>query len=139
MKASKIVLVLLVIWQLPQLLIGFILSQIFRDHTEISYPGTRNGFTAMKCRTEFSFCFSLGWYVFAPQCVNDEVLKHEIGHSIQSRYLGPAYLIVIGLTSLILFWMRRLLKKDMQWYHNHFPENWANKLGNVRSEFYKPN
>lgn len=135
MKASKIVLVLLIIWQLPQLFVGFILSQFFRDHSEVSYEN----FTAMKCRTELWFCFTLGWFIFAPQCVNDDIMRHEVGHCIQSRYLGPLYLIVVGLTSVILFWLKKLLKKDSYWYHNHFPENWANKLGNVRSEFYKPN
>ena len=130
MRATIPVLVPLVIWQLPQLVVGFILSLFWREHRQIEAAG----FTALRCRTELSFCFSLGFYVFAPQCVNDDILRHEIGHCLQSRYLGPLYLLVVGLPSLVLFVIARIFKKDPHWYHSRFPENWANRLGGVRSE-----
>lgn len=45
---------------------------------------------------------------------------HEFGHTIQSRYLGPLYLFVIGLPSVI---------SALTIYHERMPwERWADKL-----------
>ena len=58
---------------------------------------------------------------------------HEKGHRIQSKILGPFYLIVIGLPSLI--WatlhssVRRLGTID---YFSFYTEKWADRLGGVK-------
>lgn len=45
---------------------------------------------------------------------------HEFGHTIQSRYLGPFYLFVIGIPSVI---------SALTIYHERMPwERWADKL-----------
>lgn len=47
---------------------------------------------------------SLGLFIFmfgGRYIGDEETLKHEYGHSIQSKILGPLYLIVIGLPSLM--------------------------------------
>ena len=52
---------------------------------------------------------TLGNYVFVG--LNSEyrlTVKHELGHTIQSKILGPLYLIVIGIPSIIYCGLRRL-------------------------------
>ena len=54
---------------------------------------------------------------------------HEYGHSIQSKILGPLYLLVIGLPSIIwagLF--EKYRNKHKISYYSFFTEKWANKL-----------
>lgn len=58
-------------------------------------------------------------------------VNHEHGHQIQSLYLGPLYLLVVGLPSLCLNIYSRMKHKNNKWYYSKFPENWANKLGKV--------
>lgn len=57
---------------------------------------------------------------------------HEFGHSIQSIILGPLYLLVIGLPSLIWCNAKRFIKlrneKGVS-YYSFYPEKWANYLG----------
>ena len=60
--------------------------------------------------------------------------KHELGHTIQSKYLGPLYLLVIGIPSIIWVCLRRMipiLRKRYD-YYDVFPENWANKLSGLK-------
>ncbi len=60
----------------------------------------------------------------------DDYVKHEYGHTIQSKILGPLYLFVIGLPSLIwagLFDKYR--EKHNKSYYDFYTESWANKLG----------
>lgn len=124
---------LLIFWQLPQFIIGFILSRFVKEKKEI-----RNGrkIRVTLCTSPFQACFSLGPYVFCHASTHNEIIKHECGHSVQSLYLGPLYLIVIGIPSALLYWYKRITKKNELWYHHHFPENWANKLGDVDTSFF---
>lgn len=72
---------------------------------------------------------TLGQFVF----LNDRMLdsfhmKHEGGgHGKQSLILGPFYLLVIGVPSLI----HAALHKTGDYYH-FWTEKWANKLGDVK-------
>ncbi len=74
---------------------------------------------------------SLGMFIFLG--FDDErVLVHEYGHCIQSIILGPFYLILIGIPSLI--WcnhprLRRLRRKGTYRYSSFYTEKWANHLG----------
>ena len=131
--------ILLYLWQLPQNLIGLILTKLlkseYRFEYRISYYAV-NGF--------FNSAISLGKYILidnvyllAREKVLENVLKHEKGHSIQSKYLGWFYLFVIGIPSIVRNIYDRVLHKKwllsdrMNWYYDHFPENWADKLGGV--------
>lgn len=63
---------------------------------------------------------------------DEETVKHEHGHQIQSLIFGPLYLIVIGITSGVFNNLQsRIFKKSKEWYYSRFPENWADKLGKV--------
>ena len=73
---------------------------------------------------------TLGNYVFVG--LNSdyrETVKHELGHTIQSKILGPLYLIVIGIPSITYCGLRRIFpslrKKN---YYDFFSEKSANYL-----------
>lgn len=130
--------VLLWLWQLPQNIIGFIISRFCTRHYELSAD--------MICYCNDSFfnsAVSLGDYIvidisllFSVQL--RQVLRHEHGHQMQSLYLGPLYLIVIGLPSLCGNIYDRIFHRDWEklrresWYYSRFPENWADRLGGVK-------
>ena len=64
-----------------------------------------------------------------------DYLMHEYGHTIQSQKLGPIYLLVIGLPSLIwagCFETWRIKHKKS--YYVFYTEKWADKLGGVSRE-----
>jgi hypothetical protein len=78
---------------------------------------------------------SLGRFLFLHESYRPgdrALLAHEYGHTIQSLILGPLYLFVIGLPSLLwaglpIFQRRRLIKHIS--YYSFYPEKWANALG----------
>lgn len=64
--------------------------------------------------------------------LDDRLLVHEYGHTVQSLILGPLYLPVIGLPSVI--WLRapRLARRRhnaASSYYAFYTERWANHLG----------
>lgn len=78
---------------------------------------------------------SLGTYIIiSEQSYRDKrnrTKKHEYGHSRQSLYLGPLYLIVVGLPSLLWAgFIHNLVKKEIG-YYEVYPESWADELGEV--------
>lgn len=87
---------------------------------------------------------SLGRYIFLPKgfanykpdTTSDyqlNYIKHEYGHSIQSAYLGPLYIFIIGLPSLI--WagcFENYRKKHNVSYYAFYTESWADKLGGAK-------
>ena len=79
---------------------------------------------------------SLGKYIFVPKKgVDMDLVKHEYGHTIQSKYLGWFYLLVIGLPSLIWAWcFEEYRRKTNTSYYWFYTERWANKLGGVQAE-----
>jgi hypothetical protein len=74
---------------------------------------------------------SLGNFVFISKYTiyYEKTLKHELGHTIQSKYLGPLYLLVIGLPSIswaaVRMMSKTLRKKD---YYSFYTEAWAEEL-----------
>ena len=59
-----------------------------------------------------------------------QYIKHEYGHSIQSKYLGWFYLLIIGIPSMI--WnacCKAYRKKNGVSYYSFYTERWANILG----------
>ena len=62
----------------------------------------------------------------------DRLLVHEYGHTLQSLALGPLYLLVIGLPSLIWARSHRLAacrRRDGRSYYDFYTERWANAWG----------
>jgi len=115
---------LLWVWCFPQMALGYAVQKITKarkvgDHYEYD----------IKCGS-----VSLGSYIFlCPSHWNDEeTLKHEKGHTIQSMYLGWLYLFVIGIPSVIwascFGWYR---KKHNLSYYDFYTEKWANDLAGI--------
>ena len=122
------------IWELPQNTLGYIVKKVtkaefYTRHLDATvYSWNING------------GMSLGKYIFVPFKIGQtsrenpvEFIKHEYGHTVQSKYLGWPYLIVIGAPSLIWaqcfewYWSRAGKS-----YYDFYTESWANKLGGVK-------
>lgn len=73
---------------------------------------------------------SLGDYLFVNPISSQKSIQHECGHSKQSDILGPLYLIVIGIPSLLHNILHYLCSKiGIKWnYYSFYTESWANKL-----------
>lgn len=108
------------LWQFPQNLIGFIIVKVMKAK-KIQY---------YRCHLFYSGV-SLGDYIIFDDriFISHFDILHEIGHQKQSMILGPLYLIVIGLPSLIGNILRRFIKFD---YYAQIWERWADKLGGVK-------
>lgn len=80
---------------------------------------------------------SLGKYIIIVR-PSLTTLKHERGHRVQSRKLGPLYLFTVGIVSITRnIWDRLFHKKwcmydRLSWYYGAWPENEADKLGGVK-------
>ena len=82
---------------------------------------------------------SLGEHIFVDLKTYDpnkkshmNYFQHEYGHTVQSKMLGPLYLFVIGLPSLI--WagcFDKYREKNNISYYEFYTEKWADKLGGV--------
>lgn len=121
---------LLYVWQLPQEIIGYFLVLILKGKQ--SKCGIIGIYTVPNL---FHSGISLGDYIiFDSRIELSEIdVLHEYGHQLQSRMLGPLYLLIVGIPSLIGNIYSRIKKKDNKWYYSRFPENWADKLGGINS------
>lgn len=119
---------ILYLWQIPQNILGLILLLIYKN--EKIYHKLNGRF--FYYTEEMLSGISLGNYIILKRENRGNDFKHEYGHSIQSRILGPLYLIIIGLPSLLGNIYSRIFNKDDKWYYNQPWEKWADKLGKVK-------
>lgn len=110
--------VLLYLWQLPQNLVGLLV--ILFSNAEKDWDDY--------WITNYRFGVSLGRYIIVNKNCTMDTIKHERGHQKQSLYLGPLYLIIIGLPSAIGNILHRFIKFN---YYKQPWEAWADKLGGV--------
>jgi len=118
--------ILAMIWQLPQTWLGAILLIIFGYVETLDYKGKM-----VYVSERFKGGISLGEVIIVHKEMNMRVVAHEYGHSIQSMYFGPLYLLVIGLPSLFFNILTRVGILKRETYYDRYPENWADKLGGV--------
>lgn len=107
----------LLLWQLPQFALGYILSRN-------AVKKQADGFEYYQWKRRGSI--SLGPYVIVDDPAS---VAHERGHSVQSLILGPLYLIVIGLPSLIwcaLYTYTGIRRKTD--YYRFYTEAWAENI-----------
>ena len=114
------------VWCFPQNIAAMILKKAVRVESMALYE---NGTTLYFCYLRTG-SVSLGHHIFLcpSHWENDQVIKHEWGHKKQSDLLGPLYLLVIGIPSLIWSKVYRIFTND---YYCFYTEKWANKLGGV--------
>ena len=125
---------LLWIWQLPQHLLALAIFAVLRLLGKINavcvfkpgYPGHDR-----HINVDFPMGLSLGNYIFVQSGCSETTENHERGHSVQSLYLGPLYLLIIGLPSLTGNIYDRICHKGSSWYYKQPWEAWADKLGGV--------
>lgn len=116
-------------WGFPQTFLGFILYLINFNRKHEEYNGCILTYWRHKGG------ISLGLFIFIEDNEKRylELRNHEYGHTIQSLLLGPMYLLVVGLPSLI--WCFLIFNKKAQRnknisYLDLYCEAWAEKLGN---------
>lgn len=114
--------VLLYLWQLPQNLLGMLFLLFIRGEERHSLNGI-----SFYYAKNFGGGISLGKYIISCN-KSEKYIRHEYGHSIQSRYLGWLYLLVIGAPSAI----NAMVCSDSKRYYRFYTERWADKLGNVK-------
>ena len=115
------------LWQFPQNMLALCIEGIL---CQAAYrEGKANGNTIIVNITLPS-AMSLGDYLFVNPMSSQESIQHECGHSKQSDILGPLYLIVIGIPSLLHYILHYLFSKiGIKWnYYSFYTESWANKL-----------
>lgn len=131
--------ILLLIWQLPQNLIGLAILLINRRNYKKDYVYIKGcgEVTYYLVKHIMDRGISLGNYIVLDsdaQLYYHDV-RHEYGHQIQSRYLGWFYLILIGIPSvcgnIIDMIVHKSHRKDC-WYYRQPWERWADKLGGVK-------
>lgn len=117
------------IWTLPQNIIGFIGYMIFRKGYKYKY----NDAFIIEVPNKYG-SVSLGNFIFVSNATDEETIKHEYGHTLQSKKLGWLYLFIIGIPSII--WascFEGYRKKHNISYYAFYTEQWANKLGGVQN------
>ncbi|MDZ7836670.1 MAG: hypothetical protein U5N58_01320 [Actinomycetota bacterium] len=89
----------LFIWELPQLMLGFLLYFKLRKSIcrTFTYRHSR-----VFVSDKVGGAVSLSWLIFLePRTDKLRFIQHEYGHSMQSLCLGWFYLPVVGLPSII--------------------------------------
>ena len=123
------------IWQLPQNLCGLFYKNISKDNriAEVGNDDSRSVGAKVYLQKSLGGV-TLGKYIFINQDYTDKefVIKYECGHVKQSKILGPLYLLVIGIPSLLHAWLRKYIgccyKNGEYNYYHFYAEKWANKL-----------
>lgn len=134
------------IWQLPQNLLGLVLLLVYKPDLKMK---AENG-NMVYFSKDMPGGISLGRYSIIDKDYHTyvaggdmektmelDVTKHEaLGHGTQSRWLGPFYLPVIGLPSIVWAWIYPCKRwpYTKNGYYVFYTEKWADKLaGIVRS------
>jgi len=123
-------------WGIIQSIMGLALFLIFINKPHYLYNSSILTVNAFFRSMKIKGGMALGLFVFTTMGIEKELVadndlvKHEYGHVLQSALLGPLFLPIVGLPSLIwarLFagW-RKIHNKD---YFSFYTESWADKWG----------
>lgn len=117
------------LWQLPQTVVALIYFLYLRYKDEILDTCTFQG-AIVFIKKESYGSVTLGNHIFLSSKATDTTVRHEWGHTRQSLILGPLYLIIIGIPSIIWAATHKSIapNKPYDWFYT---EAWANKLGGV--------
>lgn len=117
------------LWQLPQNILGAIVSALFAKKIDDGVYEWRD--------YKQHGCISLGDYIILSAGRLPETYRHEVGHQVQSLILGPLYLLIIGLPSICwaALWTNYNIAESLRAkglsYYDFYTESWADRLGNV--------
>lgn len=121
-----VVFVVLAIWQLPQFVVALVM---------LPFLGKLN----LIADRHFNFCFvgskmvggiSLGPFAYVSDTMTaPELVAHELdGHTVQSKILGPLYLFVVGIPSILNAWLH-----FTDCYYDFYTESWCNRCAGLES------
>lgn len=132
--------IILWIWQILQNIGGLIVIAIMGYEKVLIAPNGNKVYFSKK----MSGGISLGKYsiisdYYIRKCKTDDeilaldVTKHEaLGHGTQSRWLGPFYLPIVGLQSIIWAGLYgAVIPYTKNGYYKFWTERWADKLAGV--------
>ncbi len=113
------------LWGLPQTLVGGLLLLYCRRCHRFRFRG------AIVTIWHLPYNVSFGAFVFLSEegAAVRPLLIHEYGHSLQSLLLGPLYLPLIWLPSMLwlqLPYCRKFRQKRRFSYYRFYTEAWAN-------------
>ncbi|MBR3388268.1 MAG: hypothetical protein IKG84_08595 [Bacteroidales bacterium] len=126
---NLLIAVLLQVWQLPQNLVGLVFGWFLKGKER--HPGIQGLPRGIRLISGANMHggISLGSFVYFRKPSYDRLLRHEAGHCRQSRLLGPLYLPVIGLPSLLwALWWHPGRPVPYSWFYT---ERWADRLGGL--------
>ena len=138
-KSTQVIFqVLLIAWEFPQTVVGLGVYVWMKARRRVVRVETVKYRVFIETKNKG---VSLGCFIFwapslnrFPSLVND-CRMHEYGHARQSAMLGPFYLLVVGIPSLmrVLYskWFYRKYGRTWTKYFDGFPEKWADRLGGV--------
>ena len=127
-------------WELPQTLVGAAIALLHKEKPlrVIEYADQK-----VYLYDKFNGGISLGYYSHIDWNAKDHnnnvvrrglktSVSHEAkGHGTQSKWLGPLYLPVIGLPSIIHCGI--YIACGRKWnYYNFYTEKWADKIAGIR-------
>ena len=107
-------------WGILQTGAGFVLFLILGKRKHFFHRGA--------IVTEWKYSVSLGMFVFVG-LKNNELLRHEYAHTIQSLILGPLYLFIIGIPSFAwAAFFKKYRKLNNIKYRSFYTEKWADSI-----------
>ena len=129
-------------WGIIQTSLGLLLFIYFINRPHYLYKGSIVTTSARPRTFHFEGGISTELFIFVTHDIKKEQIndsnsiKHEYGHCLQSTLLGPLYLIIIGIPSLIWMiffrnWRMQHNKKYMSWVYTEF---WADRWGKVNRD-----
>lgn len=129
---------LLLIWELPQNIVGaflFTFLSVFSDTVILDDDDSLEMYSTLMRGAISLGVFRVYKYSYAANSsLHVRICRlHEKGHRQQSKILGPLYLIIIGLPSLIWATLHSYCRKISEMdYFAFYTERWADKLGGVK-------
>ena len=130
MKIKDILIqILLILWQLPQCLVGLVMLPFLGKLRLVRYENYCWIFEGEK----MSGGISLGCFIFLSKysAKKETTILHELGHVKQSHILGPIYLFIIGIPSIL--WAA--YGDNDKCYYSLYTESWANKLSGLKVNY----
>lgn len=117
---------IIILWELPQSILALFCYLLYGEKEVKKYKSCY----VIKCRKIAGV--SLGRFIFLNDYYdNENIIKHEYGHAIQSLIFGWLYLVVIGFFSWGNTHIWRSYWYGKKDYYSLYPERWADILGNT--------
>lgn len=110
------------IWQFPQNILALCIESTL---CQAAYRAGKIEGNTIIVNVALPSAMSLGNYIFVNTLSSQKSIQHECGHSKQSDILGPLYLIVIGIPSLLHNIVHYLCSKiGIKWnYYSFYTEH----------------